>query len=163
MPWLTIEHGRVTDESKKAADATFLMLGGRVFFLHVEPMKSRSKSQRRGWGELASELVSVAKRARALAAVWLGENAVVNLAIEIRKISGFGGKGFRMKEILLDLVEATRAQRPGVDEQLVDFGVVGPGPRRALTFVNSCIAVCFWFVLLPCDVSCCRVLSCVVS
>ena len=32
MPWLTIEHGRVTDESKKAADATFLMLGGRVFF-----------------------------------------------------------------------------------------------------------------------------------
>jgi len=56
MPWLTIEHGRVSDESKKAADATFLMLGGRVFFLHVEPMKSRSKSQRRGWGELASEL-----------------------------------------------------------------------------------------------------------
>ena len=92
MPWLTIEHGRVTDESKKAADATFLMLGGRVLFLHVEPMKSRSKSQRRGWGELASELVSFAKRARALAAVWLGENAVVNLANEIRKISGFGGK-----------------------------------------------------------------------
>ena len=61
MPWLTIEHGRVTDESKKAADATFLMLGGRVFFLHVEPMKSRSKSQRRGWGEFASELVSFPK------------------------------------------------------------------------------------------------------
>ena len=37
-----------------------------------------------------------------------------------------------MKEIVLDLAEATRAQCPGVDDQLVDFGVVGPGPRRAL-------------------------------
>ena len=42
-----------------------------------------------------------------------------------------------MKEILLDLAEATRAHCPSIDDQLVDFGVVGPGPRRALNFVNN--------------------------
>ena len=45
--------------------------------------------------------------------------------------------GFRMKEILLDLAEVTAGERPEIDEQLVDFGVVGPGPRRALNFVNN--------------------------
>ena len=42
-----------------------------------------------------------------------------------------------MKEILLDLAEVTAGERPEIDEQLVDFGVVGPGPRRALNFVNN--------------------------
>ena len=80
---------------------------------------------------------------------------VESIAKLIRKIPGFNGKGFRsplsgaersradpsgaepmtraqrrMKEIILDLAEATREQYPTVDSQLVDFGVVGPGPRR---------------------------------
>ena len=42
-----------------------------------------------------------------------------------------------MKEILLDLVEVTRAEISDVDDQLVDFGVVGPGPRRALNWLNG--------------------------
>ena len=42
-----------------------------------------------------------------------------------------------MKEILLDLAEVTAGERPEINEQLVDFGVVGPGPRRALNFVNN--------------------------
>ena len=42
-----------------------------------------------------------------------------------------------MKEIILDLAEVTRKQFPGVENELLDFGVVGPGPRRALTFVNN--------------------------
>ena len=53
----------------------------------------------------------------------------------IRKIAGFGGKGFRMKEIVLDLAEA--APFPGVQSELLDFGVVGPGPRRVLNFVHN--------------------------
>jgi len=35
-----------------------------------------------------------------------------------------------MKEIVLDLAEVTRDQFPSVQHELVDFGVVGPGPRR---------------------------------
>ena len=42
-----------------------------------------------------------------------------------------------MKEILLDLAEVTAGERPEINEQLVDFGVVGPGRRRALNFVNN--------------------------
>ena len=42
-----------------------------------------------------------------------------------------------MKEIILDLAEVTRKQFPGVENELLDFGVVGPGPRRALNFVNN--------------------------
>ena len=40
-----------------------------------------------------------------------------------------------MKEIVLDL--AFVAQTAQIDDQLVDFGVVGPGPRRALNFIGN--------------------------
>ena len=43
----------------------------------------------------------------------------------------------RMKEILLDLVEVTRGEVGVLDDQLVDFGVVGPGPRRILNWMNG--------------------------
>ena len=95
-------------------------------------MKSRSKNPRRGYGELVSELVSFAQKAKELAAIWRGENAVENIAAAIRNISG---KGFRMKVIVLDLAEASHTA--GIDDQLVDFGIVGPGPRRALNFLNN--------------------------
>ena len=42
-----------------------------------------------------------------------------------------------MKEILLDLVEVTRGEISDIDDQLVDIGVVGPGPRRALNWING--------------------------
>ena len=45
-----------------------------------------------------SELVAFAKKARGMAEIWAGENAVEKLAAEIRKVPGFGGKGFRMKD-----------------------------------------------------------------
>ena len=32
--------------------------------------------------------------------------------------------GFRMKEIVLDLAEATKEECPAISEQLLDFGVV---------------------------------------
>ena len=42
-----------------------------------------------------------------------------------------------MKEIILDVAEVTRSERPEIDEQLLDFGVVGPGPRRTLNFIHN--------------------------
>ena len=119
-----------------------------------------------------SEMVQFAAKAMRMAEIWQGGcGAVEELAGAIRKVSGFGGKGFRMKarpylnnmacvcmaqravrnyvvrvrvssagpaeEVLLDLAEATKTQYPSIQNQLVDFGVVGPGPRRALNFVNN--------------------------
>ena len=99
LPWLRVEHGKVTDQSKKDADATFLALGGRVFFRSVEPMKSRSIAPRRGWGDFVSELVCFAKKVDELAALWSrDERAVEHVSQHIRRIPGFGGKGFRMKD-----------------------------------------------------------------
>ena len=95
LPWLEVENGKLTEASKKAADEVFLKLGGKVFFKSVDPMRARSKATRRGWGDLVSELVSFARKAKNLADVWRGEHAVQAIASEIRKISGFGGKGFR--------------------------------------------------------------------
>ncbi len=40
-----------------------------------------------------------------------------------------------MKEIVLDLAEVTAEECPNVSQQLLDFGVVGTGPRRALNFI----------------------------
>ena len=101
MPWLRIENGHLTEESKRAADDMYLKLGGKVFFPNVEPMKSRSKCPRHGWSEFASELIIFANKAQGMATIWAGGNAVEKLAAEIRKVPGFGGKGFRMKEIVL--------------------------------------------------------------
>ena len=98
LPWLRVEHGQVTEQSKADADTMFLALGGRVFFRSVEPMKSRSIAPRRGWGDFVSELVSFAKKVDELAALWSGERAVEHVSQHIRKIPGFGGKGFRMKD-----------------------------------------------------------------
>ena len=85
-----------------------------------------------------SELVSFATRVDDLAAIWSGgEKVVEQVSQAVRKIPGFGGKGFRMKEIVLDLAEMTRAEHPGIEEELLDFGVVGPGPRRTLNFINN--------------------------
>ena len=55
----------------------------------------------------------------------MGDDDVVNLA----------AKGFRMKEIVLDVARVTKDECPAIAQQLVDFGVVGPGPRRTLNFV----------------------------
>ena len=43
------------------------------------------------------------------------------------------------KEIVLDLAEMTRAEQPAIEEELLDFGVVGPGPRRTLNFVFNLV------------------------
>ena len=138
MPWMRLSNGKVAAESQKAMGEVFLALGGKIFFGSVEPMKSRSKSPRRGWSDFSSELVSFAKQVHALAALWQGgEKVVEHVSKQIRKILGFGGKGFRMEEIVLDLAEVTRTQFPGVENELLDFGVVGPGPRRALNFVYN--------------------------
>jgi len=46
-----------------------------------------------------SELIIFAKKAQGMAAIWTGgDKAVEKLAVEIRRVPGFGGKGFRMKE-----------------------------------------------------------------
>ena len=95
MPWIRIDRGRVAEESKQALGEVFMKLDGGVFFLSVEPMKSRAKCPRRGWGELVSEIVSFAGRAEALAAVWRRPNRVDNFSRLVRRISGFGGKGCR--------------------------------------------------------------------
>ena len=32
-------------------------------------------------------------------------------------------------KVVLDMAEVTRAEFPGIEIELLDFGVVGPGPR----------------------------------
>ena len=95
VPCLRVEGGRVTEASKRAIIVVFPQLGGDVFFTSVEPQKACARAPRFGWGELVSEMVSFASRARKLADLWRGPGCVGKLAKEIRRISGFGGKGFR--------------------------------------------------------------------
>ena len=72
MPWMRLSNGKVAAESQKAMDEVFLALGGKIFFGSVEPMKSRSKFPRKGYGEFVSELVSIARVAQTLAELWKG-------------------------------------------------------------------------------------------
>ena len=36
-----------------------------------------------------------------------------------------------------DLAEVSKNEFPGIENELADFGVVGPGPRRTLNFMNN--------------------------
>jgi len=66
------------------------------------------------------------------------------------------------KEIVLDLAEIVKSEQ--ISNELVDFGVVGPGPRRCLNFINNrrwslhLREVTFLFYLLPCNYSLCSFL-----
>ena len=100
MPWIRLDHGRVAEDSKRAITEVFLQLAGAVFFTSVEPQKYRAKCPRRGWGELVSEIVAFASKGKELADIWRGPSCVEKLAKEIRKISGFCGKGFRTSECI---------------------------------------------------------------
>lgn len=92
IPWLTLESGNVSQKSKKDIDEIFLRLSGKVFFVSVEPQKSRSKAPRRGWSELVAEIISFAKKANVLAELWRGDDPINRVSKAIRKIPGFGGK-----------------------------------------------------------------------
>ena len=95
VPWLTVENGHVSEKSKKDVDIIFLRLSGKVFFVNVEPQKTRSKAPRRGWSELIAEVISFAKKANTLADLWQGDNPIDQVSKQIRKIAGFGGKAGR--------------------------------------------------------------------
>ena len=41
------------------------------------------------------------------------------------------------EKIILGVAEVTRSERQEIEEQLLDFGVVGPGPRRTLNFIHN--------------------------
>ena len=133
VPWLRLDRGVVDEPSKKAVDETFLRLGGRVFFPFVEPMKSRSKAPRRGWSEFVSELVSVAQKAHGLAEIWHegGGRSVELVSKAIRKIPGFGGKGFRMKAAVLCNAQALSPNRLLWGRE---GGPVGPARKSCLTW-----------------------------
>ena len=78
-------------------------------------MSSRALAPQRGWGEFLSKLVSFATRVDDLAAIWSGgEKGVEQVSQAVRKIPGLGGKGFRMKEIVLDLAEMTKLEQPAM-------------------------------------------------
>ena len=126
-PWLCLDpSGAVAEASKGAADETFLRLDGKVFFPFVEPMKSRSKAPRRGWSEFVSELVVFAAKARALAVLWDegGERSVERISKEIRKIPGFGGKGFRMKERVVETTHALAGRGTGAMSRWAEGGAL---------------------------------------
>ncbi len=127
MPWIRIQGDRLTEESQREIDKVFLQLGGKIFFESVQPMRGRSRAPRRGYGELVAELVSFTRKAADLAELWRGDAAVERVAAKIRQIPGFGGKGFRCKEIILDLAEITGQEFSNIADQLVDWSVVGPG------------------------------------
>ncbi len=61
------------------------------------------------------------------------EGPKLALAVILKNIRNTG----LTQEILLDLVEVTRAEIRDIDDELVDFGIVGPGPRRILNWVNG--------------------------
>ena len=67
-----------------------------------------------------------------MACVCLAQRAARNYVVRVC-VSSAGP----VEEVLLDLAEATKTQYPSIQNLLVDFGVVGPGPRRALNFVNN--------------------------
>jgi hypothetical protein len=133
MPWLSLDGGVASEESRTAATKLFVELGQDVFFDKVNPMKNRSKVR------AVRELQGVARKCPRMARAVLANQPKLfrKLATVIRQIRGFKGTGFRAKEILLDLHGCVREHYPALGEEAMAYAVVGPGPRRTLNCLSN--------------------------
>ena len=83
-----------------------------------------------GWEELLQDIVIMAASGRTIAEAYLAEGCqqpATAFSDHVKCCPGFAGKGFRMKEILLDLAEMTKQRVPLIDNSLLSWHVRMPG------------------------------------
>ena len=136
--WLSLRQGQIANMAD--LDAFFARTGGHIFGAFVNPMRRRAEQPKHGYCDLCQDLHLWSAAAGRLTQQFLKSLDVGALLRDMRLIPGFGGSGFRSKEILCDFVEHADLFLPETDLQTVQTDyrgvlVIGVGPCRTVNYL----------------------------
>ena len=154
--YLRLDSTGVAVANFEVLDAVLLRCGGDVFGDFVNPMRKRKKELKEaGWWDLYVELEAIAAEALRLAESFFSclqssedpGSCVETLLSSLQEISGFGGSGFRAKEILCDVLDnaaifLTTAEAIVVQEAYMEVMVIGVGPCRVCNWLYNKRSCC---------------------
>jgi hypothetical protein len=119
----------------------YIDVGGDVFGEYVQPMRDRASLEGRdGYCKLYIDIVRMAHEAMVLASNFFMHFSVPLRLADLRKIKGYGGSGFRAKEVLVDCIDnvfdmLTPDEVVIVTESYRTALVIGVGPCRSVNWL----------------------------
>lgn len=135
--WLKLEGTTIMNLTE--LDKFYGKAGGQIFGTYVNPMRRRSERPKQGYAELCNDLYSFADVAYQLTANFFASYEVQALLDALMKVPGFGGSGFRSKELLCDFVDhmhifLSAEPLASVNQQYSEIVVIGVGPCRTCNY-----------------------------
>lgn len=148
MPYLTLGEDKRSVANWHELDALFVQCDRKLFGTFINPMRKRAKELREaGWWDLYDDIDNIAYEAFELSQQFLADlrstdrvaTCVQTLLEGIRGITGFGGSGFRAKEILVDILDCadiflSSDELDCVKTMYENTLVIGVGPCRTANF-----------------------------
>ena len=102
--WLDVSvEGQIPNLSQ--LDEFAASVSGNLFGTYVNPQRTRSMHKEIGYQELIGELVRLAAVVLQLASLLLESVSIRDFMCKLMRVGGYGGTGFRAKEILMDLMD----------------------------------------------------------
>ena len=125
-------------------DTLFVKARGEIFGTFVNPMRVRNRDPMAGYLALIKDCITIAERAMLMASSFLERFDVSELMERMRAVPGYGGTGFRAKEVVSDLVDnlvpaGFVADGSVAHEQIKKdwhrVTVIGVGPCRTVNYL----------------------------
>jgi len=149
LPWLTLHAVDPQTEANcvsnlRDLDLFFIKSRCQIFGTYVNPMRTRAKDPVSGYLLLVRDLAAVAEQARTIADASLKKYSVRSLLESVRGISGYGGSGFRAKELVNDVVDNLvlggfvnegSLVRDSIRAEWMNVTVIGIGPCRTVNYM----------------------------
>ena len=140
FPWLELTGSSVTNA--RSLHDFFLLCGGKIFGDYVNPMRKRSEESWQGyaalWADLNNFISSLDDLERAARHLHR-EGGVAEFLRALRRVPGYGGSGFRAKEVFCDSLDNIDLFLPlevlsAVRQQYAAIDVIGVGPCRVVNY-----------------------------
>lgn len=117
-------------------------------------MRTRAKDPINGYLLLVRDVAAVAEQARGIADAFLKNYSVCALLESVRGISGYGGSGFRAKELVNDVVDNLVPGRFVIEGSLVHERICADWMKVTVIGVGPCRTVNYPRGLRPCPPPC---------
>jgi hypothetical protein len=137
--WLDVSvEGQIPNLSQ--LDEFAASVSGNLFGTYVNPQRTRSMHKEIGYQELIGELVRLAAVVLQLASLLLESVSIRDFMCKLMRVGGYGGTGFRAKEILMDLMDNLQLwchDDTGAKllSQYSSCSVIGIGPCRTVNWL----------------------------
>jgi hypothetical protein len=137
--WLDVSvEGQIPNLSQ--LDEFAASVSGNLFGTYVNPQRTRSMHKEIGYQELIGELVRLAAVVLQLASLLLESVSIRDFMCKLMRVGGYGGTGFRAKEILMDLMDNLQLwchDDTGAKllSQYSSYSVIGIGPCRTVNWL----------------------------